>query len=227
MLPAFTKFPLFKSLLPNLTTRYDHAAKGWHKTIYKLGYFQAYKDLILTAFDAPSHNKPADSKDDGTYSVLDAGCGSGAFSMALCQSTPRPMSIDLLDISSKMLTQAAQNLSDQPHIFRQICAGIESINFQSQKYDLILSAHVIDHLDQPDIALKSFHDALRPNGKLLLAVSKPHWCTSLVQMRWHHNAYQPADVTQMLKNAGFQRITQFLFKEGPPKFTSHGYTAQK
>ncbi len=222
MLSAFSKLPLIKSVLPNLTTRYDRAAKGWHKTVCKLGYYQAYKDLVSTAFETiPS------IRDEGDYSVLDAGCGSGAFTMALCEDTPRPMAIDLLDISPKMLAQAAQNLSDQPHIFRQLCADIESVASKGQKYDLILSAHVIDHLTEPSKALHALHCALRSNGKLLLAVSKPHWCTSLVQMRWHHNAYQPTKVTQMLKNAGFTRITQFPFKEGPPKFTSHGYIAHK
>ena len=69
--------------------------------------------------------------------------------------------------------------------------------------------------------------ARAPGGRLVLALSKPHWCTALVRWRWGNAAYTPDHAKTMLAQAGFTHITAHPFPSGPPSRVSHGYIARR
>ncbi|MEL7105332.1 MAG: class I SAM-dependent methyltransferase [Pseudomonadota bacterium] len=193
-----------------LVRRYDRASQTWHGKIARLGYLTAYRHLIAQAALGPRLRQ-----------ALDAGCGTGAFALML-QDMAAPGRIDLLDLSASMRAAARKNLH---HVGGRVGAEFSSLSSNDVPrgaYDVILAAHFIEHLDDPARALSRFARCLAPGGTVLLAVSKPHWCTALIRFVWGHQAFQPNTVMAWAEAAGFD-ATSVAFPSGPPSRTSMGY----
>ena len=190
---------------------YDAAATGWQDGISRLGFLEAYAELMPAA---PHAARPR---------VMDVGTGTGAFATAWITAQGTPRALTLLDLSPVMLGVAARRLPAARCIAAPLGAPLAEVPPQ----DVILCAHVIEHLDDAAAALAWIHDHLAPGGLLVLALSKPHWCTALVRWRWGNAAYTPDTARQMLGNAGFAEITIHPFRTGPPSRVSCGYTARK
>lgn len=197
-----------------LAGRYDRAANDWHEKIARLGYPAAYRHLIA---QAGLSRRPG--------RVLDAGCGTGAFALALHQVSP-PSQIDLLDLSEAMRRAARRNLQREGGANGAAYASLWSDNLQDGAYDVILAAHLIEHLDDPAEALSFMAAALAPGGTLLLSVSKPHWCTALIRVIWGHKAFREETVLRWAKATGLKGKS-VPFIAGPPSRTSMGYVLRK
>ncbi|MEO0381674.1 MAG: methyltransferase [Pseudomonadota bacterium] len=197
-----------------LSNIYDAAVTGWQDGISKLGFIEAYADL-MTHTRAPDTAQPK---------VMDVGTGTGAFARAWVNEHGAPGTLTLTDISASMLRAAAERLPGSTAI--QAPLGAQDLtNLPPQ--DVILCAHVIEHLDDPHNAIAWLHDRLRPGGQLVMAISKPHWCTALVRWRWGNAAYTPAQAKSMLARAGFSDIHVHPFCKGPPSRVSSGYVARR
>jgi SAM-dependent methyltransferase len=92
-------------------------------------------------------------------------------------------------------------------------------------YDVVLVAHVIEHLPDTDAALRWILTRLRPGGRLYLSASRPHWCTAILRWKWGHRAFRPEDFVARLSRAGFAEIRHVPYSAGPPSRTSAGYAA--
>ena len=199
-----------KAPLSSLYAQFSHR---WHSDITRLGYPAAYDELMAAL---PS-TTPAPT-------VMDAGCGTGALAQAWLKTNQPHKTLHMLDSSEEMLSQARVNFSATPKtVFHQDILGSTAIPQSS--CDLLLSAHVIEHLDTPQAGLSWFASRLRKGGHIALSVSKPHWCTALVRWRWDHKAFTPSDVHSMLTATGFTNIQSVPFSKGPPSRTSCGYIA--
>lgn len=201
-----------KAPLSSLYAQFSHR---WHSDITRLGYPAAYDELMAAL--------PATTS---TPTVLDAGCGTGALAQAWLKTNQPHSALHLLDSSEDMLFQARSNLSQVPNTtFHQDILGTAVIPENS--CDLLLSAHVIEHLDAPQDGLNWFASRLRKGGQIALSISKPHWCTALVRWRWGHKAFSPQQVHNMLTTTGFTNIQTVPFSKGPPSRTSCGYIATR
>lgn len=192
---------------------YDAAETGWQDGISKLGFLDAYADLMA--------HSPA--PDTATPRVLDVGTGTGAFAQAWTDAHGLPGALTLTDIAPAMLNAARARMPQARAINAPLGAELPDIPPQ----DVVLCAHVIEHLNDPHAALCWLHDRLAPGGLLIMAVSKPHWCTALVRWRWGNAAYPPAQVQTMLARTGFRDIAIHAFRSGPPSRVSCGYIARR
>ncbi|KNG92418.1 class I SAM-dependent methyltransferase [Pseudaestuariivita atlantica] len=207
--------PRLRSGQSSLTALYDRAASGWQAGLASLGFDAAYATLCTSA-----------KVGDKPIRALDAGCGTGALARAFATRTVRPLTLDLLDPAPAMLDEATARLTDSGTPLGQVwCGLLEDPRVPEGAYSHVLCAHVIEHLDDPDPALRWLRARLARGGQLVLAVSKPHWCTALVRWRWGNRAFRPADVTARLTAAGFLGITTVPFPSGPPSRVSCGYVA--
>lgn len=220
MLPALSRLVGIHPTAEALAQRYDRAANKWHDAMHKYGQMTAYADLVRQA-----ESKLPKSRDGQALSVLDAGAGTGAFSLAFRQIISRPVDVDLLDMSDAMLAVAKNNHIAVGHRTNQICADIAALTPDSKRYDIILCAHTIEHCLDPVAALEKLRSVLKPDGIILLSVSKPHWCTAFVQFTWGHKAYRVEKFIKMLAKAQLTNVETFGFADGPPKFLSYGYIA--
>lgn len=190
---------------------YDAAATGWQDGITRLGFLDAYAQLMQAT--------PPIAR----ARVMDVGTGTGAFAAAWIAAQGAPHQLTLLDLSPAMLEAAAARLPAA----RSIAAPVGATLAETPPQDVILCAHVIEHLDDPARALTWLHDHLKPGGLLVLALSQPHWCTALVRWRWGNAAYAPDTARQMLSSAGFTEIVTHPFTSGPPSRVSCGYIARR
>lgn len=209
----FTSSPTKTSQAPaHLKALYDSAATGWQDGIHKLGFGAAYAQLATAAV-------PKGARFDR---VVDVGTGTGALAQAILQRIASPSALTLVDMSPAMLATAA----DRVPATRVIEAALgDPLHLPPQ--DLVLCAHVIEHCPDPKAAIRALFDLAAPGGRLVLAVSKPHWCTALVRWRWGNMAYRPTEVTEMLRDAGFENPQMHKFSSGPPSRVSCGYSASR
>lgn len=201
-----------------LINLYSRASSKWQSTVERLGYPAAYDELIARSLSASQYSSPVN--------VLDVGTGTGTFTTALLQSSVAIDRVDLLEPSPDMLSMAEHRIGPNANRLRCFSGGIGSTQIDAGTYDIILCAHVIEHIEDVQAGLAWMKSRLKAQGVLLLAVSKPHWCTSLVRLQWGHAAYSPLSVEHLLGAAGFSQIDSAPFSKGPPSRTSYGYTAR-
>lgn len=192
---------------------YDAAETGWQDGISKLGFVEAYRDLMAQC-PQPETSQPR---------VMDVGTGTGAFASAWINAHGAPGTLTLTDISPVMLASASSRLPGAVPIHASLGTPMPDVPPQ----DIVLCAHVIEHLDNPVASLRWLHDRLAPGGQLVMAISKPHWCTALVRWRWGNAAHPPQKSQDMLEKAGFCDVRAYPFAKGPPSRVSHGYFARR
>ena len=192
---------------------YDAAETGWQDGISRLGFLEAYGDLMRHCPSPPvTHPR-----------VMDVGTGTGAFARAWLDAHGPAGALTLTDISGAMLRAATDRLPGATAIQGSLETPLPDLPAQ----DVVLCAHVIEHMDDQMAALKQLHARLAPGGLLVMAISKPHWCTALVRWRWGNAAFAPDRAAQMLREAGFTDIHVHPFRSGPPSRVSCGYIARR
>ncbi len=204
----------------DLKSAYDRFAHRWHRGILRMGYNQAYDKLCH--LDATHRSKQVDA---ASARVLDVGAGTGALSQSFLRHNPHFNQVELLDPSRVMLEFAEGNFTDFNASVDLLEGVIGDQRIRPKTYDTVLCAHVIEHTDDPKESLRWMMSCLKPGGTVLLAVSKPHWCTSLIRWKWGHKAYEPDQLVAMLNEVGFEQVEAVSFHDGPPSRMSYGYRA--
>ncbi len=191
---------------------YDHAAAGWTTRIASLGYPAAYRWLIARACRGGPFAR----------TILDAGCGTGDFAGAYLDHSDGAAAITLVDPSANMLAQARLRFVRHLGPITAICTRTADMPVQ-HRHDLVLCAHAVEHSDNPVSDLVRLGAAMAPTGRMLLIVSKPHWCNRLIWLRWRHRSYRPAAMRAIIRAADLDCIADYGFPDGPPRRTSHAY----
>jgi SAM-dependent methyltransferase len=94
---------------------------------------------------------------------LDAGCGDGRFLAALDADLPEQ--VVGVDIAQRILETARVRLPRAQ--LRQ--ANLESLPFEDEGFDLVLSSQVIEHVLDAPSALRELNRVLRPGGHLVIS----------------------------------------------------------
>jgi len=196
---------------------YSRFANRWQAGLEYLGFPEAYTHLMQV--EARTH-RPSDNGH-----VLDLGTGTGAMAVAYVQTHNEVGAITLLDNCAEMLPIAKEAMRTQGHDATVLSGEIGS-EVLAGKFDCILAAHVIEHTPEAAAALRWIKSRLKTGGRLILSVSKPHWCTALVRWRWGHRAYATSELISLLEQAGFSEIEAIPYPSGPPSRLSCGYIAR-
>lgn len=102
-------------------------------------------------------------------SILDLGCGDGAFGMDLLQAGCR--SYTGLEASKRMLALAEKNLNLP---YAQVTWGdIGTWMYPPAAYDVVLSRLALHYIDELAGVLKNVHQALLPGGRFIFSVEHP------------------------------------------------------
>jgi ubiquinone/menaquinone biosynthesis C-methylase UbiE len=138
---------LFGTLWPSLSdTQFEESIELWNKRAvandFDLGFIKGKK-------------------------CLDAGCGSGRYSIALARNGAE--SVTAIDISKNGITEAQKRAVGIPQIQFQLASTL-NLPFQESEFDFVLSAGVIHHTPDFDGALLELFRVLKPGGKLFLLV---------------------------------------------------------
>lgn len=102
--------------------------------------------------------------------ILDLGCGNGwAVTRHLAQPEDEVLGIDL---HAPSIAYAQRSFARQGLSFR--CANAETLHDDPLKWDVIVLADVLEHIDDPHALLSSCSQMLAPGGRVLVAI--PNGC---------------------------------------------------
>src|SRR5215813_5705080 len=151
----------------DLTRAYDRASARWSLISAILGYSRAYPEL----FAQLRSDGWLDQSSSGAC-VLDCGTGTGVLIRALPVDLARRLRIHGVDRSPGMLARAAIELGRAPAAVELHRADVRRLPFPGSGFDVVMSAHMLEHLSDP---LEGLHEMVRvlPGGTLLLVTTCP------------------------------------------------------
>lgn len=196
----------------DIISKYDQAAVGWDKKVLRMGYSSAYQEFLQGHIEA-------------SHPVLDIGTGTGLFADAWL-ATGGSRKLTLIEPSVPMLRVAHARFAAASIPVEGIATTLENYR-PTRSFHTVLAAHAIEHCDDPARAMEKLSMCLCPNGKLILVVSKPHWCNWFIWLRYRHRWYAPEALRQWAHAAGLDHVTTHTFTSGPPSRTSLGYVFVK
>ena len=170
----------------DLTLAYDRASVRWSSVSTLLGYSRAYPELF------------AQLRADGWLDqvgreawVLDCGTGTGALIRALPADLAGGLHVHGVDRSPGMLAQAALELGRLGRAVKLHRADVRRLPFPSDRVDLVMSAHMLEHLPDPLEGLREMIRVLRPGGTLLLVTTRPSVPEAYLRLTWRYRTFDP------------------------------------
>jgi len=168
---------------------------------------------------------------DRNSKILDVGCGHGNFMKSVYQKTEFTYGID-----------PDKRVLDRNQIIKnKVCGDAYSLPFPDDFFDLVVSAFVIEHLENPTKAFKEFYRVLKPNGKVVFLTPNTWnynvWIIRLIPEKFHdfftrklyarqeHDTFSKfyrintiKKINEVLKPLGFKKVSLIL--NGDPSYIS-------
>ena len=135
--------------------------------------------------------------------------------------------LDGVDLSLAMLRQAHRLLNQMGLQYTLTQQDVCTLQFPSATFDLVMSAHVLEHVSDPPAALWEMVRVLRPDAPLLLLVSQPGILTTFIQLRWRYVAHTANQIKQWINEAGVRDVHIYPLQGVLPSRTSLAYLGFK
>ena len=156
--------------------------------------------------------------------VLEAGCGTGALTLALWDAAEQHhvglAQLDAFDLTPAML-ERLQRTMERRGITRIALAEANVLHLDAlpaswREYDLVVSASMLEYVPRerlPD-ALAGLRARLRDGGRFVLFMTRRNPFTRVLIGRWwRSNLYTAPELATAFRQAGFSRTT---FRRFPP-----------
>src|SRR5262245_6901667 len=156
--------------------------------------------------------------------ILDAGCGTGAVTLALHEALERrglsASTFHAFDLTPAMLGKLDEQLraraistveTAQADVLR-----LDGLPPSWRDYDLVVSASMLEYVarDQLAGALAGLRGLLARNGRFVLFITRRNWLTRpLIGRWWQGNLYDEPELSEAFRQAGF---ASFRFGSFPP-----------
>lgn len=143
-------------------------------------------------------------------SILDVGCGSGAFLNFLKRKYKFQLSG--LEIEG----EAALRAADQNKGFTLYTGFLNVTDFENKKFNLITMYHVFEHLLMPKQDIEKIKEILVHRGKLVISMPNiDSWQARIFKDQWFHLDvprhlifFKPKDFKRMMKKEGFEIVKE-------------------
>lgn len=97
--------------------------------------------------------------------VLDVGCGNGVISRSLGE---LGYSVLGIDVSDKAIEKANQ-VNTYPNVSFKVISA-EQLVAEGKKYDAVICSEVLEHLNKPELLLKTLYESMSDKGFLIVTV---------------------------------------------------------
>ncbi|MEL6572986.1 MAG: methyltransferase domain-containing protein [Pseudomonadota bacterium] len=207
----------------DLQAHYDKQSGVWQSKIDRYGFEAAYADLISRVLCHWRYRVVAREP-----RVLDAGVGTGAMAAAFAKQLGRPFRLVGVDLSSEMLARVRDRFARSSVQVDLLQADLAALPFADQKFDVVLVAHVLEHLSAPDRVLAELYRVLKPGGVVIACITRRSWMGLMVQMLWRTHRVDIGLAERWLRGAGFVQVRAMsLDKDQAARRWSIGYVARK
>lgn len=207
----------------DLARHYDRKSTGWHRMISRHGFEASYRDLMDRVMRQSRYRQ--DAKE---LRVLDAGIGTGAMSSAFYRHIGRRFQLDGIDISTEMLRQAKLRLESLDIDLSVQCADLNKLPFPDNSFDVVLAAHVIEHLPDPQLALDEMFRVLKPEGILICSVTRSSLLGAYVQLIWRTHRVPSSMALAWIRRCGLKSVRMVPFaRHSAARRFSLGYVGRK
>jgi SAM-dependent methyltransferase len=173
--------------------------------------------------------------------VLDAGCGSGKYSFG---TTSHTRSYEVAGVDN------FESVSQNSVLDYQVCGNVNELPFGDASFDVVYGRWLVEHLENPRIALREFHRVLKPGGSLaLFTTNLLHYygVVARVTPQWFHvwfnsrvRGFEEADIFptyyrantrrriyKLLRGAGFyEPAIQISLMEGSSSVLGFNFVLQ-
>lgn len=136
-------------------------------------------------------------KDGRGKQVLEIGCAIGAFSKIL---TERNFKVTATDISPYIINKAKRLQKNIDFLVSDIEKEIPD-----KKYDFIFAFEVLEHLDNPKLALLNMKKALKKDGVLVFSTPKP--TKRVLADPMHINVHSPKYWLSLGRKLGYNSVS--------------------
>ena len=138
--------------------------------------------------------------------LLEYGAGTGMCSLALA---PRCASVLAMDVSPGMLAQLEEKAraAGMVHL-KTVLHDLSAAPFEGARFDVILCAMTLHHVEDIDLLLKRFHAMLEPGGILAIAdLEKEDGTFHADPAGVHHHGFSHDPLIRKMMNAGFSMVS--------------------
>lgn len=204
---AVSRFP---STDAGIVEMYDRAAKRWDRSLYLLGYPAAYEALVRRLRAAglldlvPSGGR-----------ALDCGAGTGAFGLVL-NVVRRDIRLLGVDVAPGMLRRARRALNDAGVDAELLHGDARALEFPDDTFDLLMTAHMLEHVPQPADAIREMTRVARPGGLVLVVMTRRGALGTLLRWMWRCHGVRPEQLATWMAGAGLAHVRLYpLSGRGP------------
>lgn len=194
-----------------LVEKYNAIADKWQQKIQRFGYDQVYTSLFMQLHDDLRNNFTKCGIMRGTTSVLDCGVGSGALSAALLQSGVGNLALHGVDTSPTMATVARTHLAQEGIPIQTRTQDVRSLSYADNAFGMVMAAHTIEHLPQPQVGIQEMVRVLQPDSPLLIVTTRPNLLGSLIDMQWGLTCLDEAALVAACVSAGLRDVRPVQF----------------
>ena len=150
-------------------------------------------------------------------SFCEVGCGTGFVARHLEAAFPK---IDFT--AAEFFIEALHFAKQRTHRTRLLQADARFLPF-NEAFDAIGAFDVIEHIEEDELVLRQFHQALKPRGGLILTVPQHMYLWSVTDEVSHHKRrYSRSELRDKVQRAGFRPVfcTSFVTSLLPFMFAS-------
>ncbi|MGZ3569747.1 MAG: class I SAM-dependent methyltransferase [Thermodesulfobacteriota bacterium] len=153
--------------------------------------------------------------------ILDAGCGTGIFTLDILSSGPKVIG---LDISLPMLIQAGKKLDGFP--FRIVVADMLDLPFPEGSFDKVVSITALEFIRDAEAAIRELFRVTRRGGTIVVATlnSLSPWAAKrIAEAKERHSIFEraifrsPDDLRSLAPAEGVVKTAIHFQKEDDPE----------
>jgi demethylmenaquinone methyltransferase/2-methoxy-6-polyprenyl-1,4-benzoquinol methylase len=161
--------------------------------------------------------------------VLDCGLGSGTFSAAFARAVFGGIIVTGVDISLAMLRHAAANLAAVGATASLQRGDARCLPYRDGAFDTVLSAHMLEHVPAPRVALAEMARVLRPGGLLIIVAVRATVVDAAIRLKWGHACIRPGDLGRWMTQEGIRDVRPQLLGSAwrPARWLSQAFVGRK
>lgn len=185
----------------SLAELYNRNAGYWDSTLYRSAYHGAYVRLL---------KRFSNGRIIGHLQrVLDCGVGAGLLAESLINSGERPLALYGVDLSSSLLGMARWKLRSLGIDARLAFADVTNLPYRDGAMDLVMSALVLEHVPDPQLAMREMVRVLGHARPLILVATRSGAPDHYFRWKYGYRPYPASCILRWMTDSGLERVRPY------------------